>query len=353
MLILIICTFLFAFFSWRYVELPFRNYNYELQPKSLLHKSRYLIMFIMANIGITIIGFSYLNLTKLQSQIYFSQLPYEHKKVYEFLKNHQEYDMYKSMHDNNECIFWVDAISSSFIKRFEMCASKLKTKATVLLGDSHAMNIYNSLAKTNLTPFLVSISKGGCRPHTSKPNCPYDQFLYFVSEQSHSIHRVIFHQSGSYLLLDKQGRADSNATFKGSDSYAIAANEIDEIIEYLEKFSSISETIWLGPFVEARTSFKEKLNLRELKFNPNSVLAFNLLDQFISKRVGQKPRNFVFAPINKRLSLLGPDLVHGDCLIVRDVDHFSRCGEAIIGELIKDILVYQRTATDSKNSLEH
>ncbi len=332
MLFLILVVFALAYLSWRFVETPFRTQtplktqNYWPVPTGFAAISLLIVM-----LGI----FQQKNLN-LQNKVYLSQLSTEQQEMYEFLKVHQQ--DHKPMIDNRKCVFWAPSVSADFEERFKKCAENTGRRATVVIGDSHAMNIYNALAIVEFDPFLVSLSQGGCRPHEVKPNCQYSGFLQFVEQQSEWIDKIIFHQSGSYLLSDPDGRVDSMTAFSNEHTYNIVENNIYEIINYLEEVSAHSNLIWLGPFVEARIVFGPWLTRETLKFNPHSIKAFQKLDQHLLGIFATKNVSFKFMPMNTMLSPLLPSLLVGDCLIVRDADHFSRCGEAIVGDLVKEAL---------------
>jgi hypothetical protein len=332
MLFLIFIVFALAYLSWRFIETPFRKQTlYKIRKQWLIP-----ILFVAASVVFVIIGTVQQKHLNLQNKVYLSQLTTKQQEMYEFLKLHQQ--DHKPMIDNRKCVFWAPSVTADFEERFNKCAEDTGRRATVVLGDSHAMNIYNALAIVEFDPFLVSLSQGGCRPHPIKPNCHYTGFLQFVERQSQWIDKIIFHQSGSYLLSDPDGRVDSMTTFFNERSYKIVETDIYKIINYLEKVSAHSKVIWLGPFVEARIVFGPWLTREALKFNPHSITAFQTLDEYLLKFFATEKVSFKFVPMNKMLFSLIPSLLVGDCLIVRDADHFSRCGEAIVGDLIKDPL---------------
>ncbi|NJM36273.1 MAG: hypothetical protein HC850_18045 [Rhodomicrobium sp.] len=127
--------------------------------------------------------------------------------------------------------------------------------------------------------------------------------------------------------------------FVNAQSFYIVEENIARVIEYLDRLSNLSKLTWLGPFVESRVRISPVSPLEELKFNPNAIIAFRALDEAISRQMSQTQKQFIFKPINPQLAPILPKLVHGDCLIVKDADHFSRCGELILGKLVKELIV--------------
>src|SRR5690606_34766146 len=108
---------------------------------------------------------------------------------------------YNSMIDNGECKFWSPKIDAVFLKRYESCAQKLK--AIFVLGDSHAMDAYNAIALSSQHPFIVSVSKGGCRIALPAADCPYKDFDAFLQKFGKSVDTLIYTQSGWYLISNE------------------------------------------------------------------------------------------------------------------------------------------------------
>jgi hypothetical protein len=101
-------------------------------------------------------------------------------------------NMYKDRLDDGVCKFWTPVLDNDFYSRFNNCKLKFG-KATIVLGDSHALNVYNTLFHANQRVFLVGISKGGCRPNKPFEFCPYNDFEKLINTASpESISRVFF-----------------------------------------------------------------------------------------------------------------------------------------------------------------
>jgi peptidoglycan/LPS O-acetylase OafA/YrhL len=237
--------------------------------------------------------------------------------------------MYKDRLDNDMCKFWTPNLDQNFYKRFIKCQSQFGS-AIVVLGDSHAMNIYNSLFLTTRNSFFVGISAGGCRPNTQSDSCPYDNFARFLKSSPNSIKQVIFHQSGSYLISDERGNVDTNLAFRSQISYRILDNDIKLLIRYLNDMSRRVATTWIGPFPELRlepTWIQVKTN--QVKPNPVVKKAFFDLEKKIKFYIEQESTGFNYVSL---IRILGPrqfEYKVGECLLFRDTDHWSTCGEEI------------------------
>ena len=99
--------------------------------------------------------------------------------ILKLVNRHTQYDFINNMFDDNKCTFWDNSVTDTLMKRFQEC-SKNNMKAIVILGDSHAMNLFNIFGKSNIYPFIVGISRGGCRIHDNHPTCHYDKFDSFL-----------------------------------------------------------------------------------------------------------------------------------------------------------------------------
>jgi peptidoglycan/LPS O-acetylase OafA/YrhL len=235
--------------------------------------------------------------------------------------------MDKDRSDNGLCKFWTPSLDGNFHSRFLKCYSKFGG-ATVVLGDSHAMNIYNSLFLTTRSDFFVGISTGGCRPNTQSDSCPYDDFERFLKSSPNSIKQVIFHQSGSYLISDKRGQVDSNLAFKSQDSYRILDDDIQFLIRYLKSMGRHVATTWIGPFPELRvepTWIQVKAN--QVKPNPIVKRVFLDLEKQIIFYLKEENHTFRYVSLSGLLGYRQFEYKVESCILFRDIDHWSTCGE--------------------------
>ena len=158
------------------------------------------------------------------------------------------------------------------------------------------MNIYNIFAKSNSFDFIVGLSQvmqtHGCSNVTNHYIASNE---FCKEENSQQIHKIIFHQSGSYLIRDSNGQEDSQLSFDTLE-YSYANDNFVTIAEYLISISKNNEIVWLGPFVEYRYEPIDALsNSNKLKINNNSELIFNSLYGELLEFVSQYDE-FVYVP---------------------------------------------------------
>ena len=247
--------------------------------------------------------------------------------------------MYKDRLDNGMCKFWTPNLDENFHSRFLKCHSKFG-RAIVVLGDSHAMNIYNSLFLTTRSDFFVGISTPGCKPNSQLDSCQYDDFERFLKSSPNSIEQVIFHQSGSYLISNERGDVDNYKVFKSQDSYRIVDDDIQFLINYLNAIGKNVSITWIGPFpglfVGPPTWIQVKAN--QIKTNPIVKKAFLDLEKQIVFHLKKENNTFRYVSLSGILGYRQFEYKVGSCILFRDIDHWSTCGEEMFSLLIQKSL---------------
>lgn len=200
MLFLAVISLLLAYFSWKFVETPFRKGKFT---RVRLFSVSGIIMFFFC-----IVGFSGHFTAGFEKQIVDLRYDSQNKKLYEFLKSHTKYDVYENISSNEECILWTPDARRITNKKLKYCFDRYG-KSLVIVGDSHAINLFNILAKTKISPYIIGVSKGGCRPGDLKEKCHYEDFVEFLKQNKETVGTVIYHQAGSYFIADIFGEVDS------------------------------------------------------------------------------------------------------------------------------------------------
>ena len=239
-------------------------------------------------------------------------------------------NMYRDRLDDGVCKFWTPVLDNDFYSRFNNCNLKFG-KATIILGDSHALNVYNTLFLANQRVFLVGISKGGCRPNKPIEFCPYSDFEKFIKMATpESISRVLFHQSGSYLISDLKGTVDSDLAFKDNESFKIRNNDLNFLLSYLNNIAQTVSTTWIGPFPEARiNSTLPEVWMKTIKPNPIVKIAFTELENQINFSLSASQHQFDYISLVENLGPQQYKIQIGGCLMFRNKDHWSLCAERI------------------------
>ncbi|RDE19159.1 acyltransferase [Motiliproteus coralliicola] len=333
MISLAILALVLAFISWKYVETPFRNNS--LFSRRMIFSSSLGSILLFGSIGLS----GHLTDGYQDLMLNYKYSPEEVTEARKVLSA-MSYDMDNEM-ASDQCKLW--AKNSNLLNTPDIlnCSEK-HGQAIVILGDSHAMNLFNIVSFSDSYPFVIGISQGGCRPHDNRANCHYDDFDEFLSKNKPIIKSIIFHQSGSYFIKDSSGKVDSQRAFIGEfDSFE--DRNIIKVKNYLNEVSSKYEinVVWVGPFLEYRWKPQKKFFTNELNtVNPESILLFEQLEINIDSLLTDQEQ-FQYKAYNT--IFYEPTIAfENDCFMFRDRDHYSRCGERIISSNFTNKILNER-----------
>ena len=320
-ILLIVSSLILAYFSWKFVEVPFRN-KMKITRKAV---------FSVSSVGIVtflVIGLLGHKTDGFMNQMLKYKFTAAERLQVSLIFDAANYDMYEKM-AVKDCNIWVRDTKHLDARLVEDCFEK-HGKAVVVFGDSHAMNLFNIMSRSNAYPFLIGVAQGGCRPENNRADCHYDNFDQFSKNNLRMIDLIVYHQSGSYFIVDNFGRVDSQAAFEGDFGW-FDSNNIDNVISYLGKLQKLTENkvIWIGPFLEYRRNPTEVMLTQDVhEVNPISIELFEKLDKLLSDKI-----NMVEALTYVRFDSLffePKKSFHDGCFVFRDRDHYSLCGEKLI-----------------------
>lgn len=325
-----------AYLSWRYVERPFRRLH-SLPPQPLFGAAA-LCMVLLGGLG-----FAGVQTDGFRDHYLKHRLDAVSRANYEIYKPHTI--RAEDAHAGSGCQISIKSIDPEFVARFEAC-SKKHGKAVLLVGDSHAGNIYEALHSANRIPFLVVLWSGGCRPFRPKPQCPYEPALEFLETHGASVSQVILHVSGSHYIADHRGETDSDAAFVAGNRARIATDNIHNTAAYVARLSSVVDAVWLGPFAEARVDLENPENYSpdRLRFNTLSLDLFKRLDAEMKAEVRDWPE-LRYISLVDTLEFNSETLLQEGCMTFSDADHLSACGAQLFGPAIAEALAQSEATT--------
>lgn len=310
-----------AYLSWRFIERPFRTKRFS---RGFVFSASIVLTIVIGAVGV--VGHLKNGFEKELINFRYSD---EKSRLYFDIMGHTDYNLYDFMHQETDCNLWATNADRLDGKEVDRCY-RLHGKATVLLGDSHAMSLFNILAKSGKIKFLIGISQGGCRVHKIYKTCQYADFDTYVEEHRDRIRKIYYHQAGSYYVVDTNGHVDSQASFRGNFG-GIDEGNIIKTIEYLVKLEERHgvPVNWIGPFTEYRFQPLDTLdNPNAFTLNQESVKIFKDLEDAIT-RLNQNNGYETYISFDD-LFAIPKNAFQGDCFMYRDLDHFSRCGEWLI-----------------------
>lgn len=328
---LIIFTAVISVIGYFLIEEPFRRKI----------NSRSFVLILSSTSIFLILCLSYVGYSKAFEKIWLDYSSEEKVNAYLIIRDTQA----KIPLIEEKCIFNViNQPSYDLNERISSCRAQ-SNQVVYVLGDSHAVNIFNMLNYSEQFLTVVGSTQGGCRPHGCSKNRP-NQYHFFTEKilplvKSEDI--IIFHQSGSYLMADRNGFNDSQMTF----DEGVGSIDIENILtvgNFLNEIANIVEAkvIWLGPFLEYRYDPEKivrqvrkdgSVEQKYLKVHPNSIILFNKLEEVLKTMAGNK---FQYVSFSEFYQVEHSAIVKGvngiRCFQFRDKDHFTECGERRIAK---------------------
>jgi peptidoglycan/LPS O-acetylase OafA/YrhL len=334
-------TLCLSVLSWRFIEIPFRRMR--TSPRATFAASGSVAAILLA------FGLAGRNTDGFEDYYFAHRLSEPQKATYLLVKSHTKGDLHADMGDDQACNFWSGRPDPAFQARFKACAERYG-KAVLVLGDSHGMNLYNSLYRAGFSKFLVGLVEGGCRPHGDLAQCHYDETYSFIKENRARISRILFHQSGSPLIDTNEKRRSKiskaildqpeNSLMRVAFEFSVESEKILIIAEYLSGLARLADVVWIGPQTESRVDFRniEELVFNGLKISERNIRTFATLDLGIQAVLKQQGIGLEYFSLTNALKIDSDFLLVGQCLTYRDGNHFSVCGEKIVGERLKPLL---------------
>jgi len=316
LIVLCVASILMAWFSWRFIEAPFRN-------KRKINRRAIFIFSVVGMLGFIAAG-SFIHFTNGLERFKVASYTEQEFRNYEMIKNSTGYDMYNHMFSDG-CKMWEKDTRNLSQSLVQECKGKYGSPI-IVLGDSHAMNIYNIFSKSDQYEFIIGISQGGCRPHENYKFCQYDSFVEFLNQNKDLKPTVIFHQTGTAFIKNEEGTYYPPL----NEKFFFDFEKVKRVEDYLAKIADLNIlVIWLGPFTEYGidpSRFATKIfDVPQINFT-----SFNSIEYQIQLAIKENIK-FKYIPFDN-LYLQNTQVVFNNCLIWRDADHFSICGEDTIAK---------------------
>lgn len=319
---LIILTFLLAAVTWAFVEQPFRRRPFPVWPeRAKLFGRAALVGGVILAIGIlgkTTDGFR---------SAWIAAWP-ERAAI---LAHVDRARTDAAAQDDGQCRFNIEAVDEALAARILDCERRYGSGIAVL-GDSHAIDLFNIVVARNDRPFVVGFTKPSCRPATTDRDCPYLSFEAFITRHPTVFQVVLFEMSGAYLLAGDDGLPGVQTAIERLPLDAVAPElypveaEIDLVNAALIRFGQITPIIWVGPKTEPQVQLDWLVNRgcdAGLVLRAGTDVNFTKLDDVLEQR-SQVP----YLSQNRLFDLVFPrDLGGCDGLMWSDGDHLSLLGE--------------------------
>lgn len=342
MLVLTFLSLFLGYLSWRYIEMPFRN-NRRIN-RATFFLTSFVLILCFSTIGL----FGHFHYNELESEWVNRQTP-KVQTLYRILneKNPSQSNWgatSENIQEINACVFNVRELTEDVESRILNCKEKYGS-GKLVLGDSHAIDLFGVIASRREHPFLIGVTQGGCRPHDNSKYCHYNRVLNFINSYPSTFNLVIYEQAGFYLLRQENGNSGSRKMFsKLSETDAVADIVVDEkrirrTAEFLKNIAMVVRVNWFLPRAEPHISKKSILKRGcefQYSYRPNLYETFETLDKYITK--------FVTLKNDSRLKVVSQnhmfrfdfptDFLNCKAVYWSDGDHLSSSGEEYFGQRI-------------------
>ena len=300
-----------AYFSWRYIETPFRSSN--------IVNSKRLIVLTLAGfvffIGIGLNG----NFNDNLFENYFleTRLTKKEKSDYIRYKAETDYDMYLYQRSNVDCHHWQKSFDEDLVRIIKKCNSNGQ-KVVLIVGGSHAMNLYNVLSIAMPETSIIGISQGYCRLSDWKDFCKPEKFFEFIKMHSESFDKVIYHQTGIDLKTNE-------SKFRNlTDNLKLLNKKLGAKLEFWE------------PWEEGRTNYIDIITKKASHIPQSLVTGFQELDANLEGFSSEE--GISYFSLYKLFLPYQVNFVEGGCLLYRDHNHLSRCAEELFADELNNEL---------------
>jgi hypothetical protein len=322
-------TFVLAYASWRFVELPFRKRG--VIGRNALFGMAAVVSAFFAGFGVA--G----HLTNGFESSYVAGLDARQRAILTAPVS--------GTRDDHGCNFRREDVDEALERRFEDCYRK-HGRAIVVVGDSHGVNMYEAISLSSGRPFVVGISRGGCRPHTPSAKCPYERILQFAAARPERIERVLYTQAGFYLLQDAHGTEGSRDFFKSADAPVYQPNRghIDRVVAYLNALAQHVDVVWIGPRIEPHVNvsmlkrYAMKCDAPEIVIGRSIAATFEGLDRALAARLATETRLRYVSQIAAVRFDARADLFDCQAVFWSDTDHWSPAGGLRFGRRLVEAM---------------
>ncbi len=319
-----------GYLSWKCVELPFRNKNFV---------SRQAVVFcgLAGAFFFLFVGLAGHVFYERYKQIWLSTQTQEVRATFRVIEEAQGSLNYRQFvgkkRGDGECRFNVERLTTEIEEEILSCFKK-HGKGVVILGDSHAIDLFSISLSSSQEPFLIGVTQIKCRPHSSEPQCQYEGFLSFVKKHPDVFTGVIYEQAGIYFLT-QGNRSSTRKIFSevpldGSvTEVSVSERPVRAVYDYLTELSKYVKVVWVGARIEPHISPKTILNkgcAYPYALRTNQKEVFDGLDNFIENLVaGNSSIKFVSQQTLFNFEF-PKDFMNCEQLFWVDGDHLSLSG---------------------------
>jgi peptidoglycan/LPS O-acetylase OafA/YrhL len=230
--------------------------------------------------------------------------------------------------------------SEEFSKIILDCAS---VRPTILVfGDSHAINLYNGLARSsalNSQYNIFAIASGGCALGNSYRNCDINEVMNFVTRNSSRFFRILYVEAGFRQFLtvhEQQSERRDFITDASILSLRPDTEKLGRIADGLANLKAGDKLLWIGPWPEPHLYLNGIVAVRNLTEMDNSKTfkEFEKLSLFATHIAKHHKEKLHYINLQPLFADSGSGVYIDGCLRFSDKDHLSICGEDFLAKVV-------------------
>lgn len=324
-------SFFIAYFSWRYIESPFRN-SVQFSRKSVFTMAG---VFFVLFVSVGLVG----KYTNGYERIWLSGKSDSEASLYYMIQDSPSNKTSgldsSGIQDNGRCQFNLGRIDAGFEARVTECYKEFGSGIFVI-GDSHAVDLYGLLTSIEGLDFVVGVAADGCRAHANNRKCYFSEIERYLEKNAYYFSAVIYEQAAFYLLQDKYGQKGSRSMLSTVpltghyDGITVDMDHVKAVSVYLGRLALNSNVVWFGPRLEPHITDPVIMNMGcgyQYKLRDGQDSVFLSLDDYIRNFVGKYP-GVKFISQNDMFQFRFPeDFMTCQSILWTDGDHFSADGE--------------------------
>jgi len=348
MLGLAAASLVLAAFSWKYVEQPFRKRD-RVDRKTIFSLS------LAGGLVFVAIGVAGWQFSGRFEQHWLARQSESVRSTYAVLNRaNPELSNFGADERGNqnlaECRFNTRNVDEARGQRILDCFEQ-HGPGVLIVGDSHAMDLYGVVASRFDAPFLIGITQGGCQPSTAGPYCHYDNVAAFVEANPEVFGKIIYEEAGVFLLREADGTKGSREMFSRlrlTDPVENIEPDMEHIAATLAYVKRLSETVpvlWFLPRAEPhigknyvlRNGCEGNYFFREGQYELFERLERVIRDAIDTARDDAGLQTKTWLSQNEQFAFdLSKDYMTCDDIYWSDGDHFSETGEVLFGKRLPD-----------------
>lgn len=343
---LAVASLLLAWATWRYVEQPFRK-----RANPLLVTQRH-VFAVSGAVGAVFVA---VGLAGHHFHAELRRLWLHHNPdvahIYTLIEDARTHAQFGATEGTAQklanCVFNVTKLTEEVEAKILDCKARYG-EGVLILGDSHAIDLFGMVASAFDTEFLIGVTQGNCRPHTLYDFCQYPQIAQFLQRHPGVLSSALYTQAGFYLLLDENGGKGSRNLFSphplnhSIENLTVDVEYVEKTYDYLLELSNYTKVTWFGSRIEPHVP--QNILLRagcdgKFVLRPGQAEAFLMLDQHIGRLVANGGKINYVSQVDVVKLDMAKDYITCDTLYFSDGDHYSAAGEVRFGSrLPKDFL---------------